>query len=248
MLTWIEPHQPLPAATRARREPNGLVAAGRDLSARRLLEAYGKGIFPWYSAGQPVLWWSPDPRMVVFTAEYEPSRSLGKTLKRIARTNEWEIALDRDFRAVIEACAAHARRGQDGTWITPAIVDAYVDLHRMDHAHSFEVRRNGELIAGLYGVSIGRMFFGESMFTRVADGSKCAYASLVATLRSLEMPMVDCQQSTNHLASLGGKDISRMEFLDRIVDLTGRPAPDWRRLQVQWPVLRVPSMPEGRLP
>ncbi|MGE0311062.1 MAG: leucyl/phenylalanyl-tRNA--protein transferase [Lautropia sp.] len=236
MLTWVEPHQPLPPATRARREPNGLLAAGRDLSAPRLLEAYGKGIFPWYSAGQPVLWWSPDPRMVVFTAEFSPSRSLRKTLRKIARPGGWTISLDRDFRAVMQACASHPRPGQDGTWITPAIVDAYVDLHRMGHAHSFEVRADGALIAGLYGVSIGRMFFGESMFTRVPDGSKCAYAALVATLRSLDMPMIDCQQSTSHLASLGGRDITRVEFLDRIVDLARRPAPDWRRLTVEWPL------------
>ena len=242
MLTWIEPHQPLPAATRARREPNGLVAAGRDLSAARLLEAYGKGIFPWFSAGMPVLWWSPDPRMVVFTAEFEPGRSLGKTLRRIARPGGWEIALDRDFGAVIEACAAHARPGQDGTWITPAIRDAYVDLHRAGHAHSFEVRRDGALIAGLYGVSIGRMFFGESMFTHVTDGSKCAYAALVATLRSLDMPMVDCQQSTRHLASLGGRDIDRIAFLDRIVHLCRQPAPDWSQVEVRWPVATTAGM------
>ena len=139
MLTWIEPGQPLPPARVALREPNGLLAAGRDLSARRLLEAYGKGIFPWYTQGQPVLWWSPDPRMVAFVDEFAPSRSLRRTLRRVARTGEWSFTFDSAFVAVMQACA-EPRNGQAGTWITPDIVAAYHGLHRRGHAHSVEVR------------------------------------------------------------------------------------------------------------
>ena len=235
MLTWIEPHQPLPPPETARLEPNGLIAAGRDLSARRLLEAYAQGIFPWYSQGQPVLWWSPDPRMVVFVDQFQPSRSLRKTLRRARETGNWTITLDRCFVQVMQACAA-PRPGQDGTWITRDIIKAYHALHQAGHAHSVEVWANGELVGGLYGVSIGRMFFGESMFTRVSDASKCAYAALIAMLRRLGFSMVDCQQSTGHLASLGAQEISRTEFLGRLRLLCRLPGPDWREVTIDWPV------------
>jgi leucyl/phenylalanyl-tRNA---protein transferase len=235
MLTWIEPHQPLPPPETARLEPNGLLAAGRDLSARRLLEAYGQGVFPWYSQGQPVLWWSPDPRMVVFVDEFEPSRSLRKTLRRVHDTGAWTVTLDQSFVQVMQACAA-PRGGQDGTWITRDIIKAYHALHQAGHAHSVEVWARGDLIGGLYGVSIGRMFFGESMFTRVSDASKCAYAALIAMLRRLGFTMVDCQQSTGHLASLGAREISRTEFLSRLRMLCGLSGPDWREVTIDWPV------------
>ena len=235
MLTWIEPHQPLPPPETARLEPNGLIAAGRDLSARRLLEAYGQGIFPWYSQGQPVLWWSPDPRMVVFVDQFEPSRSLRKTLRRVRETASWTVTVDRSFVQVMQACAA-PRPGQDGTWITRDIIKAYHALHQAGHAHSVEVWAHGEMVGGLYGVSIGRMFFGESMFTRVSDASKCAYAALIAMLRRLGFSMVDCQQSTGHLASLGAREISRTEFLGRLRLLCRLPGPDWREVTIDWPV------------
>jgi leucyl/phenylalanyl-tRNA--protein transferase len=235
MLTWIEPHQPLPPPETARLEPNGLLAAGRDLSARRLLEAYGQGTFPWYSQGQPVLWWSPDPRMVVFVEEFQPSRSLRKTLRRVRATGAWSVTLDRSFVQVMQACAA-PRDGQDGTWITRDIIKAYHALHQAGHAHSVEVWAQGELVGGLYGVSIGRMFFGESMFTRVSDASKCAYAALIAMLRRLGFTMVDCQQSTGHLASLGAREVPRTEFLSRLRVLCGLPGPDWREVTIDWPV------------
>jgi leucyl/phenylalanyl-tRNA--protein transferase len=235
MLTWIEPHQPLPPPESARLEPNGLVAAGRDLSAKRLLEAYSHGIFPWYSQGQPVLWWSPDPRMVVFVDECQPSRSLRRTLKHVRETGHWKVTLDQSFVQVMQACAA-PRSGQDGTWITRDIIKAYHALHQAGHAHSVEVWAQGELVGGLYGVSIGRMFFGESMFTRVSDASKCAYAALVAMLRRLGFSMVDCQQSTGHLASLGAREISRTDFLDRLRLLCRLPGPDWREVTIDWPV------------
>ncbi len=235
MLTWIEPHQPLPPPETARLEPNGLIAAGRDLSAKRLLEAYGQGIFPWYSQGQPVLWWSPDPRMVVFVDEFQPARSLRRTLKRVHETGSWTVTLDQAFVQVMQACAA-PRPGQDGTWITRDIIKAYHALHQAGHAHSVEVWAQRELVGGLYGVSIGRMFFGESMFTRASDASKCAYAALVAMLRRLDFSMVDCQQSTGHLASLGAREISRAEFLARLRSLCRLPGPDWREVTIDWPV------------
>lgn len=234
MLAWVEPDQPLPPAHRAMREPNGLLAAGRDLSATRLLEAYRGGVFPWYSAGQPVLWWSPDPRMVLHLDEFRLSRSLAKTLRRIAREGRWQVDLDRDFERVMRECAA-PRPGQDGTWITPKVIAAYVALHRAGHAHSVEVREDGELVGGLYGVSIGRMFYGESMFARRTDASKTALVTLVSLLRTHGFSVIDCQQATSHLASMGAREVPREAFLATVVQLTAQPGPDWRALRVALP-------------
>lgn len=234
MLTWVEPNQPLPPPQSAQADPNGLVAAGRDLSAKRLLEAYGQGIFPWYSQGQPVLWWSPDPRMVVFIDEFEPSRSLRKTLRRLYLTGTWTVTLDHAFVDVMRACAA-PRSGQDGTWITREIIRAYQSLHQAGHAHSVEIWSEGRLIGGLYGVSIGRMFFGESMFAKATDASKCAYAALIGMLRRLDFSMVDCQQSTGHLASLGAREITRNQFLAHLQRLCALPEPDWKNVSIDWP-------------
>lgn len=234
MLTWIEPRQRLPSPERALRDPNGLLAAGRDLSPARLLEAYRAGIFPWYSVGQPVLWWSPDPRMVLFLEEFRLSRSLAKTLRRVRRENLWQVSLDTAFAEVMRQCA-QPRADQDGTWITPEIIAAYSGLHRAGCAHSVEVREAGALVAGLYGVSIGRMFFGESMFTHRTDGSKCALAALVWRLRALGFTMIDCQQATMHLASLGAREIPRDEFLAGIARLTAQPSPDWTAMSMEFP-------------
>ena len=236
MLTWVDPAAPLPHASSALDEPDGLVAAGRDLSARRLLEAYRGGIFPWYSTGQPVLWWSPDPRMVLFVDEFKLSRSLAKTLRRVRREGHWQISLNTDFEAVMNQCA-QPRPDQDGTWITPAIISAYCDLHRMGYAHSVEVREDGELIGGLYGVSIGRMFYGESMFARRTDASKTALAGLVWMLKAQQFTMIDCQQTTSHLASFGGRAIPRQVFLEQIAALTAQPSPDWPSMTVTFPVV-----------
>ncbi|MFN5510987.1 MAG: leucyl/phenylalanyl-tRNA--protein transferase [Burkholderiales bacterium] len=233
-LPWIEPHDPLPSPERALRSPDGLVAAGRDLSADRLLQAYRQGIFPWYSAGQPVLWWSPDPRMVLFTREFRCTRSLHKTLRRVRREGQWQISLNTDFDAVMRECAA-PRPDQDGTWITPLIRQAYGELHRRGNAHSLEIREEDVLIAGLYGVSIGRMFFGESMFTRRTDASKCALAVLVSLLKHLDFPVIDCQQVTSHLASMGGRPISRTDFLEQVRVLVDQPPPDWSRVTPEFP-------------
>jgi leucyl/phenylalanyl-tRNA---protein transferase len=236
MLTWVEPHERLPSPARALREPNGLLAAGRDLSPARLLEAYRRGIFPWFSDGQPVLWWSPDPRMVLFTDEFELRRSLAKVLRRVRREPDWRITMDQAFRDVMLACA-QPRPVQDGTWITDEIVDAYHGLHRMGHAHSVEVWADGSLAGGLYGVAIGRMFYGESMFARRTDASKCALASLVWLLREHGFPVIDCQQATSHLASFGAREIGREAFIDMVARHTAQPPPDWSGMSIGFPVV-----------
>jgi leucyl/phenylalanyl-tRNA--protein transferase len=234
-LAWIEPGLPLPDPQQALDEPNGLLAAGRDLGADRLLEAYQKGIFPWYTEGQPVLWWSPDPRMVLQPGRFKASRSLTKTVRALTRTGRWTLRLNSDFEAVIRACAAPRRQGP-GTWISEDIVRAYGALHRRGHAHSVEVWSDcGTLIGGLYGVSIGRMFYGESMFARVTDASKLALFALARLLQRLDFPMIDCQQSTRHLASLGAQEVSREEFLRAIADLVVQTAPDWSTLSIEIP-------------
>lgn len=248
-LSWIEPWQPLPPVEHALDDPNGLLAAGRDLSAQRLRHAYERGIFPWYSDGQPVLWWSPDPRMVLPVSAFRATRSLLKTARRVRREGLWRLTLDQGFERVMRACAAH-RAGQAGTWITDDIIAAYTALHHEGCAHSVEVWSNegqtcagtasngGEspqLIGGLYGVSIGRMFFGESMFALRPDASKLALFALVRLLDRLGFRVIDCQQATRHLASLGAVEIPRVTFLSDVRELTQQAAPDWRSLSIELP-------------
>ena len=218
----------------------GLVAAGGELSARRLAEAYSKGIFPWYSEGQPVLWWSPDPRMVLLTDEFKLARSLRKTVRRFSLTSACELRIDSDFRAVITACATAPRDGQPGTWIVPEMIEAYCAWHEEGRAHSFETWIDGELAGGLYGISLGRMFFGESMFARRTDASKIALAGLVAFCRAHGVATIDCQQRTAHLASFGGRELPRGEFLRRLDAALAMPDIDdwtydlrlWRQLGI----------------
>jgi len=224
VVPWLRSGSPFPPLDAALDDPNGLLAAGGDLSPERLLAAYRHGIFPWYNEAQPILWWSPDPRMVLFVGEFKLSRSL----KRVVRQRRFEIRADTAFRAVMHGCA-EPRRGQSGTWITPAVIDAYEALQRRGHAHSLEAWRGGELVGGLYGVTIGRMFFGESMFARETDASKVALVKLVAMLKRMGMPLIDCQQETEHLARLGARPIPRRKFADwlsRLVN-SSEPAEDW---------------------
>ncbi len=225
MIPWLEKHTPFPPVERALAQPNGLLAAGADLSPPRLLDAYRRGIFPWYSDGEPILWWSPDPRMVLFTDELKVSRSLAKSV----RNKGFEVRFDTAFAAVVDACAAPRGR-QGGTWITGEMRAAYLRLHRLGHAHSAETWRDDELRGGLYGVSIGRMFFGESMFARATDASKVALVALVAHLRERGCPLIDCQMDTRHLASLGARTIRRAEFLQRLEALVhyGAPPGSWK--------------------
>lgn len=221
VIPWLRSDTPFPPLDEALDEPNGLLAASADVTPGRLLDAYRHGIFPWYAEGQPVLWWSPNPRMVLFVDEFRLKRSLRKAVRQ-----EWfEIRVDSAFRDVMHACAAAPRRGQFGTWITPAMIDSYTVLFDRGNAHSVEAWREGQLAGGLYGVAIGRMFFGESMFARVADASKVALAHLVAILRRRGFPIIDCQQETEHLASLGARPVPRREFAERVAALVNSPAP-----------------------
>jgi leucyl/phenylalanyl-tRNA--protein transferase len=216
----------------------GLLAAGGTLSIERLTEAYSHGVFPWYGAGQPVLWWSPDPRMVLPTAEFKLARSLRKTIQRFLRTPGCEIRFDSAFDDVIAACAGTPRPGQDGTWIVPDMVAAYRRWHRAGAVHSVETWVDGRLVGGLYGVNLGRMFFGESMFAHATDASKIALAALVAFCRANRMPMIDCQQNTAHLASFGAREIPRPQFEAAVTPLVGeRPTPDWTYDPAHWPLL-----------
>jgi leucyl/phenylalanyl-tRNA--protein transferase len=226
MIDWLHPGDPFPPVAKALAHPNGLLAASAELSVERLIDAYRRGIFPWYAEGEPVLWWCPDPRMVLFTDEFKVARSLRKRLRAVARGDALRLTCDKAFEAVMRACAA-PRAGQDGTWITEAMVRAYVALHRRDLAHSIEVWRGGELVGGLYGVALGRMFYGESMFTRATDASKIALAALLQLLRNEDVPMIDCQQNTEHLASLGAREIPRATFCAHVAAATQRTPIDW---------------------
>src|SRR5262245_9487548 len=203
------------------KEPNGLLAAGGDLTPRRLLAAYRKGIFPWYSEGDPILWWSPDPRMVLFPHELRLTRSLAK----VVRNRSYEVRYDTAFDEVMRGCAA-PRPNQSGTWITAEMRAAYRRLHKLGHAHSVETWIDGALAGALYGVAIGGMFYGESMFTRVRDASKIALVHLVRQLAAAGYGMIDCQMHTEHLASLGAREISRVEFARRLAELVDYP-PCW---------------------
>jgi leucyl/phenylalanyl-tRNA---protein transferase len=209
-VTWLSAHDSpewFPPPEQALEDPPGLLAAGGDLSPERLLAAYRRGIFPWYSPGQPVLWWSPDPRAVLFPEEFHCTRSLAKTL----RNGGFGLSRDRDFAAVIDGCAA-PRAGSPGTWITSDMRAAYLELHRLGHAHSIEVWRSGSLAGGLYGVRLGAVFFGESMFSRERDASKAALAHLVELCRRNGLVVIDCQLPSRHLQSLGSRSIPRSQF------------------------------------
>ena len=218
MISWLGRDDPFPNLDRALREPNGLLAAGADLSPGRLLMAYRQGIFPWYGPGEPVLWWSPDPRMVLVPDEFKVSRSLAKRLRR----RDYEVRVDSAFERVMRTCA-EPRDGQRGTWIVDEMVRAYCRLHELGHAHSVETWIAGELVGGLYGVAIGRMFYGESMFSRATDASKIALAHLAAQLARWGFGLIDCQMETAHLASLGARPITRGDFQDRLRVLVNLP-------------------------
>ena len=218
-LAQLEPGDPFPPTTAALAEPNGLLAVGGILDADTLLRAYRRGIFPWYEAPQPVLWWTPDPRSVLFPDELHVSRSLGRTLRRA----RFRLSVDRDFSAVMEACAA-PRPGQSGTWIGAEMLHAYGELHALGYAHSIEVRGvDDALLGGLYGVALGGAFFGESMFSRETDASKVALVALVHCLRRGGGQIVDCQVQNPHLDSLGARDIPRLDFEERLAQTVGRP-------------------------
>jgi leucyl/phenylalanyl-tRNA---protein transferase len=211
VIPWLRKDSPFPSVESALQSPNGLLAAGADLTTKRLLDAYARGIFPWYSEGQEIMWWSPNPRMVLVPQEFKPSRSLAKTL----RNKSYEVRFDTSFREVMLACS-EPRDGQGGTWISPDMMEAYCALHELGYAHSVETWIEGKLAGGLYGVAIGKMFYGESMFARETDASKIALAQLVTQLVAQDFGLIDCQMSTTHLASLGAREILRKEFINII--------------------------------
>ena len=240
MIAWLaHERQPLPPASQALgagSEAPGLLAAGGELTPQRLAEAYSHGVFPWYSQGQPVLWWSPDPRMVLPVGEFVVSRSLGKTIRRFVAAPGCEVRVDSALPTVVRACATAPREGQDGTWIVPEMIAAY---SAWPAVHSFETWMDGELAGGLYGVCLGRMFYGESMFARRSDASKIALAALVCFCRANGIDLVDCQQNTLHLASLGAREIPRAAF-ERLVASRVRAAAiaDWTYHRRHWERLR----------
>lgn len=219
MIHWLTPNDKyFPPLEMALDEPNGLIAAGGNLSSQRLLSAYRCGIFPWFNQGEPILWWSPDPRMVLLPHELKISRSLHKTLKK----HHYEIRTDSAFTSVMQACAA-PRKEQEGTWIHPEMISAYTALHELGVAHSVETWIEGELAGGLYGIALGEMFFGESMFSHVTDASKIAFVHLVKQLQCWNFGMIDCQMKTRHLASLGAREIPRIDFAQILNNLVIAP-------------------------
>jgi leucyl/phenylalanyl-tRNA---protein transferase len=215
VLAWLGRSDPFPPVERALKDPNGLLAAGADLSVARLLEAYRHGIFPWFSGDEPILWWSPDPRMVLHVEELKVSRSLGKSI----RNKGYEVTVDTAFGEVLSGCSQR----EEGTWLGPQMRRAYLALHRAGYAHSFETWRGDDLVGGLYGVAVGRMFYGESMFSRATDASKVALYCLVQDLRGRQFPMIDCQMRTPLLASLGAREIPRRAFLRQLTALVNYP-------------------------
>jgi len=217
VLAWLARSDPFPPVERALKNPPGLLCAGGDLSAERLLEAYRRGIFPWYSRGEPLLWWSPDPRMVLECDALKVARSLAKSI----RNKGYEVRVDTAFREVLRGCASRT----EGTWLGAEMQVAYSNLHRAGYAHSFETWRDDELVGGLYGVAIGRMFYGESMFSRATDASKVALVSLVDFLKGRGFPMIDCQMHTPLLASLGAREMPRRAFLRALATLVNYDEP-----------------------
>ena len=214
MIPWIKSAHDFPAVDTALVEPNGLLCMGGNLQPETILTAYSRGVFPWYSEGQPILWWSPDPRMVLFPGEFKVSKSLAKTI----RTAKFEVRFNTAFADVMAACAAP--RGQyTGTWILPAMQAAYTNLHHIGFAHSAETWRDGELVGGLYGIAMGRMFYGESMFSRETDASKVAFVAMVEKLTRDGFQLIDCQQETRHLASFGARPVPRKKFTQQMQEL-----------------------------
>lgn len=236
-LPWLDPGAPFPSVTLAwtAHDPiPGLLAAGGDLTVPTLLRAYAAGIFPWFGDEQPILWWSPDPRMVLRPADFRLHPSLRKAMRAGFRQGRLQICVDTAFERVIRACASTPRPDQNGTWILPDMVAAYTALHRAGHAHSIETWWDGALVGGLYCVNLGRMVFGESMFSHRSNASKMALAALVACCRAWGVPAVDCQQNTRHLASLGAREMPRADFVHTVQQASAQPTPDWSWQPLYW--------------
>jgi len=241
VLAWLDDDAPFPPTAHALgpdSDAPGLLAAGGRLTVARLEAAYRRGIFPWYSRGQPVLWWSPDPRMVLPSAQFRLHRSLKKTLRSFLAQPGCELRFDSAFEQVIAQCATTPRAGQRGTWIVPPLRRAYTEWHHAGGAHSVETWVDGKLVGGLYGIGIGRMFFGESMFAHATDASKIALAALVAFCRGHGIGLIDCQQATAHLASFGAREMPRAVFEDHLAQALGEPGPPaWTYDAAHWDLL-----------
>lgn len=236
-IPWLDDETPLPYAHMAQAEDSplrGLVAAGGGLSVPRLIEAYSQGIFPWFSEGQPVLWWSTDPRMVLRVDDFKLHRSLKKTIHKFISDPSMHIRFDTAFEQVIQHCASMSRHGQAGTWILPEMVKAYTALHHAGYAHSVETWVNDKLVGGLYCVALGKAVFGESMFALQTDASKLSLAALVAFARAQGIGWIDCQQNTKHLASFGAHEVNRAVFLDWVAEDKKQQAPFWQFLPDHW--------------
>ena len=236
-LPWLDKGTPFPSPEHAwdqRSEAPGLLAFGASLDTPTLVNAYSNGIFPWFSVGQPILWWSPDPRMVLRTENFRLHRSLRKTIRRFQAHQTSEIRIDSAFESVINACASSTRQGQAGTWIVPTMVQAYIDLHHAGFAHSIETWVDGKLEGGLYCVAVGNAVFGESMFARSTDASKIALTALVALCREHDVALIDCQQNTPHLSTLGASEIPRADFLKHIRRVNKEDGPVWRFSHLYW--------------
>lgn len=246
-LPWLRPGDPFPPVASAWGSADpapGLLAAGGALDVQTLVRAYGEAIFPWFSAGQPILWWSPDPRMVLPTRDFRLHRSLRKTLRRFVEDPDCEIRVDTAFSRTIRACSSVSRPGQSGTWIVEDMVDAYERLHAAGFAHSIETWARGELVGGLYCVGIGRAVFGESMFSLRPDASKIALAALVLFCRQHDIGLIDCQQNTRHLASLGAREQARKQFAEHVYAASTLGAPAWHFDRAWWrDLLKVPQVP-----
>jgi len=246
-LPWLDAGEAFPPVSRAWGPGDpapGLLAAGAALDVATLVQAYGQGIFPWFSEGQPTLWWSPDPRMTLHTHHFKLHRSLRKSVQHFVNNPACEVRFDTAFTKVINACASKPRDGQPGTWILPEMIAAYCALHAEGHAHSVETWVDGELVGGLYGVNLGAMVFGESMFAHVTDASKIALCALVAFCRAHGIDMIDCQQNTGHLASLGASEMSRDDFTAYVAENITRAAPAWQFHPVYWDLLWPQKTPQ----
>ncbi len=231
MLPYLVKNAPFPAISEALDEPNGLLAAGADLSVSRLLDAYSNGIFPWYSADDPILWWSPDPRTVFVINEFKTHKSVIKTLKN----NQLKISLNKDFEQVIQQCSL-PRNDDPGTWINEEMFEAYSALHQQGHAHSVEVWQNEKLVGGIYGVAVNKIFCGESMFSSISNGSKIALSCLISYLKKQAYTLLDCQIENPHLMSLGAANISREDYLEILKQncSTNNESSIWQKKSLDW--------------
>lgn len=239
-LPWLAAGEDFPPVALAWRQADpapGLLAGGGDLEVATLQKAYAHGVFPWYSAGQPILWWSPDPRMVLHVTDFKLHRSLRKSLQNFLRTPGCEVRIDHDFEAVIAACASSPRDGQGGTWILPEMQAAYIALHKAGLAHSIETWKNSELVGGLYCTALGGAVFGESMFAHATDASKIALCALVALCLGQGASIIDCQQNTTHLASLGAKEMPRAAFCEHVSREASKKPLLWQMNSVEWKCL-----------